>query len=101
MDYLANMFKYTFLRLKPDTSLMDEIKEINQLSAFENNHSLSRFNLTLPVIQMATPTTTDDEATDIEKDTTDTDSDDDTHWKKETQKTKEKLEKNQMLCNIL
>jgi hypothetical protein len=101
MDYLANMFKYTFLKPKPDTSLMDEIKEINQLSAFENNNSLSIFNLTLPVIQMATPNTTDDEASSVEKDTTDTDSDDDTQWKKEEQEAKEKLEKKQMLCNIL
>ena len=101
MDYLANIFKYTFLRPKPDTSLMDEIKEITQLSAFENNYAQSRFNLKLPIIQMATPTTTDDEVTDIEKDTTDIDTDDDTQWKKETKETKEKIEKNQMMCNIL
>ena len=101
MDYLANIFKYTFLRPKPDTHIIDEIKDLEQLKAFEYNQSLSRFNLKLPIIQMATPTTTDDEVTDIEKDTTDIDTDDDTQWKKETKETKEKIEKNQMMCNIL
>ncbi len=98
MDYLANMFKYTFLRPKPDTQIIDEIKDLKELKAFEYNNS--RFNLTLPVIQMATPTT-DDEATSIERDTTDIDSDDDSQWKKETQEAKEKLKTNQILCNIL
>ena len=95
MDYLSTQFKYLFLRNAPDTHIIDEIDEIKELSAFETKYRNFSF------IQMVTPTTTDDEAESSTNEATDIDTDDDTQWKKEEQEAKEKLEKKQMLCNIL